>query len=282
MRTRPQKSRKLALTNTGSLSVFAVGCGSAFSKTLGQNNFLIVKGDTHVLIDCGSKTPARLRALGLELPEIRNYLITHSHADHIGGLEEAMLMGRYVARSKPRILIEESYQKTLWNHSLKGGASPNERHNGSTLSFEDFWDIQRPTARPDLPRNCAEFEIGSLNLKIFRTNHFPEQAQSWDTAAYSVGVIIDDAVLFTGDTKFDASLVSDFDRHFDIQTIFQDAQFFTGGVHASMYELADLPTHEKERMYLMHYADSYESKEDEVLSLGFRGFVREHVWYSWP
>ncbi|TVQ25048.1 MAG: MBL fold metallo-hydrolase [Spirochaetaceae bacterium] len=282
MRTRAQKNRTLALTNTGRLSLFALGCGSAFARTLGQNNYLVVKGDTHLLIDCGTKTPARLRANGVELTDIRNYLVTHSHADHIGGLEEAMLMGRYVARSRPRILIEEAYESVLWNHSLKGGAAPNERHQGQTLNFSDFWDVQRPTPRTDLPRNCAEFVIGTLNVKIFRTNHFPEQARSWDTATYSVGMLFDDTVLFTGDTKFDATLISDFEEHFDIQTIFQDAQFFTGGVHASIYELADLPEHQKTRMHLMHYADSFESKEAEIRKLGFQGFVRENTWYSWP
>lgn len=280
MEIRPLGENKLTLTNDGRLSVFALGCGGAFSRSLGQNNFLIIKGNDHLLVDCGTKTPARLRSLGLEATDIRNFLITHSHADHIGGLEEVMLMGRYVTKRKPVAYIEERYQKLLWNDSLKGGAAANERHNGSYLAFEDFWDTVRPEPVDGMPREMSTFEVGSLNIKIFRTNHFPEQAKSWKTAAYSVGLVIDDRILFTGDTKFDASLIADIEAHIPIEWIFQDAQFFTGGIHASLDELMHLPEETRARMLLMHYADSYETKVNEIAERGFYGFAREMVYYD--
>ena len=43
---------QVALKNDGDLSLFFVGTGAAFAKTLNQNNLLIVKGDDHLLIDC--------------------------------------------------------------------------------------------------------------------------------------------------------------------------------------------------------------------------------------
>lgn len=280
MQVRPLGESPLSLTNDGQLSIFALGCGSAFARTLGQNNFLIIKGDVHLLVDCGTKTPTRLRKLGVEVTEIRNILLTHSHADHIGGLEEVMLMGRYVAGRKPTALIEERYQRRLWNDSLKGGAASNERHDGKFLGFDDFWEIVRPTPNPSLPRDAASFSIGDLNVTIFRTNHFPEQAMNWQTAAYSVGLLLDNRVLFTGDTKFDSDLISDFDQHFPIEWIFQDAQFFTGGVHASVDELDTLPAHVKERMLLMHYADSWKDKVPDIENRGYHGFVQEYCYYD--
>ena len=41
---RIHKPARLDLTNDGELSLFFVGCGSAFAKTLNQTNLLIVKG----------------------------------------------------------------------------------------------------------------------------------------------------------------------------------------------------------------------------------------------
>lgn len=280
MNIRPLGDNRLTLTNDGHLSVFTVGCGGAFSRSLGQNNYLIIKGNDHVLVDCGTKTPARLRSFGLETSDIRNFLITHSHADHIGGLEEVMLTGRYVAKQKPVAFIEKRYEKLLWNESLKGGAASNERHNGRYLSFDDFWDMVRPEPLEGMPREMAAFDVGSLNIKIFRTNHFPEQAQSWKTAAYSVGLVIDDRILFTGDTKYDASLIPDIEAHMAIEWIFQDAQFFTGGVHASLDELMQVPEATRARMLLMHYADSFQTKADEIAERGFYDFAREGHFYD--
>jgi len=89
-------------------SLFFIGAGNAFTKKFYQNNALIVKGQDHVLIDCGTRTPEALATLGLSVMDVHTYLITHSHADHIGGLEEVMLINRYMARRKtiPRIPVE--------------------------------------------------------------------------------------------------------------------------------------------------------------------------------
>ena len=84
----------------GALSITFIGAGNAFTKKFYQNNVLLVKGSDHVLIDCGSRAPEALALLDLSVTKVRNYLITHSHADHVGGLEEVMLMNRYMARQK--------------------------------------------------------------------------------------------------------------------------------------------------------------------------------------
>ena len=55
MKTTPVASRPLTLTNGGSLDLFFLGVGSAFTKRHYQTNLLIVKGDEHLLVDCGTK-----------------------------------------------------------------------------------------------------------------------------------------------------------------------------------------------------------------------------------
>ena len=56
MKTRDFYS-KTEFTNAGQLSVFFLGTGSAFTKLNFQNNILIIKGEDHVLVDCGSLCP---------------------------------------------------------------------------------------------------------------------------------------------------------------------------------------------------------------------------------
>ena len=55
-----------------------------------EGNALVVEvGDTRVLIDCGFRvrdTVARLMKLGLAAESISAILVTHEHADHIGGV----------------------------------------------------------------------------------------------------------------------------------------------------------------------------------------------------
>src|SRR5512145_990534 len=100
----------LPLKNDGHLGLTFIGSGSAFSKRFFQTNVLIVKGNTHLLVDCGSRAPEALYKLGRSVTEIENMLITHSHADHIGGLEECMLLNRYAAKRKASIVITKEYQ----------------------------------------------------------------------------------------------------------------------------------------------------------------------------
>ena len=281
MRIRKPATRKLPLTNKGQLGILFLGSGSAFTKKNYQNNILIVKGDDHVMIDCGTRTPEALTRLGRTVGDIRNYLITHSHADHVGGLEEVMLVNRYMTRTKPHIHISEEYQNILWEHSLRGGAEQNERHDGEGLGFEDFWIVHRPTERPDLPRAATEAQIGGINLKTFRTRHFPEQARSWEDSFYSIGLIIDDRVMFSGDTQFDEDLVVSFDEIFSPEVIFHDVQFFSGGIHASLKELNGLPRHVRDRIFLMHYPDSWKDHADEAKRHGMQ-FVKQWVFYEFP
>ena len=280
MQVRRLKQKQLPLTNDGRLSLFPVGCGSAFSKVLYQNNILIVKGNSHVMIDCGTRTPQALSEIGRPVSDIQTWLVTHSHADHIGGLEEVMLMGRYVARTKPEIVITEEYEETLWYMSLRGGGEFNEVHDGRGLAFADFWNTIRPQPLDGYPRDTREVVIGDLNLKLVRTRHFPQQAPDWQESAYSVGIVLDDRILFTGDTQFDADLLESYDSRFNFEYIFHDVQFFTGGIHASLDELAALPSGLKRRMILMHYGDAWKRHVKRIRREGFIGFARQGSTYT--
>jgi ribonuclease BN (tRNA processing enzyme) len=280
MEIRELKTKPITLTNDGRVSLFFIGVGSAFSKRHYQTNILIIKGNDHLLVDCGTKTPQAFFELGMQMTDIRNFLITHSHADHIGGLEEVMLNNRYVLRKKPTMVITDIYKHILWDSSLRGGSGFNEEEAGKLLGFTDLWNVIQPRWLPNYPRETYEADVGSINLKIFRTIHIPDSSHIWETAFWSSGIVIDNRIMFTSDTKFDKLLLDDYNNKFQLETIFHDCQFFTGGVHASLEELNTLSSDYKRKMVLMHYGDNWDKFEDKVKEYGFNGLAKQWNFYD--
>ena len=271
--------RKLALKNDGALELFWIGVGSAAAKRHAQSNFLIIKGDAHVLVDFGALGPlALLQTARLKPTDIRNILPTHSHADHIGGIEEMFLTWRYgsVKRGgpKPMCIINEHYQEILWDRSLRGGLEWNEEAGrGQLLSFTDYCDVVRPTWKTQQPREIWTINFEGIQLDLFRTKHVPETATDWQSSFVSFGLMIDGRVLVSGDTRFDPDLLDVYADQAEV--IFHDVQFFPGGVHTPLDNLRTLPTKWKEKMHLYHYSDDYEAQD----ITGFAGWTRQGVRY---
>lgn len=269
----------LSLDQGKELRLFFIGVGSAFSKTLFQNNIIITKGKDHLLVDCGTLTPLALSQLGLPLGDITDYFVTHIHLDHTGGLEEVALSARYTSENRPRLYIPAYFEDILWTSSLRGGCAYNERQDGHYLTLADFFDIRRPRWISDQPRETWEFSVGSINVKVFRTMHIPDSAQSWEDSYPSFGLLVDDRILFSGDTRFDPDLIRDFGSDSKIEAIFHDCQLFTGGVHASLEEISQFPKNIKKKTYLMHYQDNWKDAEEAAQKAGFGGFAKRNTFY---
>lgn len=272
----------LSLTSGGALELTFVGSGSAFSKKFFQNNLLIVKGESHILVDCGTRAPEALSQLGLSVGAVRNYLITHTHADHIGGLEEVMLVNRYFHKRKTTLIAPEKLRKILWSMSLRGGAAYNETHDGVPLGLEDFWDLVTPLPVEGGKRELCEARVGGIEVRFFRTKHIPDNAADWRRSFPSYGIVIDGRILFTSDTRHDPALVEGLDREYGFEAVFHDCQLFTGGVHASLEELAGLSETLRAKTYLMHYGDKIEDFRGRAAELGFAGIVEQWRTYSFP
>jgi len=273
---------KLSLTNKGELQIFFIGVGSAFASLNFQTNFIIVKGNQHLLVDFGNKSQIALEQVaGLKTTDIEFFLPTHSHSDHVGGIETIALMSRYVGvpilkRTKPTMIITEEYQRVLWDNTLRGGICFNEREeeNKRNLSFGDYFQVIRPTWKQHQPREIFEVNLGGISLEIFRTKHIPDNASNWETSFVSYGLFIDGHVFISCDTKFDIDLIN---MYADSSTVmFHDVQFFDGGVHAPLNELKKLPAEIKEKMYLMHYGDNWESQD----ITGFAGLTQQGIIYQ--
>jgi ribonuclease BN (tRNA processing enzyme) len=271
---------RLNLSNDGTLEIFFIGVGSAFATTRFQTNFLIIKGDRHVLVDFGITGPAALRQVaGLELTDISTFLPTHSHCDHVGGVEMLALMNRYVGipslgRPKLSAIINEEYQQVLWEMSLRGGMEWNEiSSEGQRLSFNDFFTVVRPERIEGRQRETWQLSLGDLDVEFFRTNHIPDNATHAHNAFISYGLFIDNRIFISGDTKFDRELIDLYaDRS---EFMFHDATTFANPVHAYVEDLRGLPADIKSKMVLMHYPDG----ADQVPADDFLGWALQGMRY---
>ena len=273
-------NNKLSLTNDGHLELFFIGVGSAFATTLNQTNFFIIKGQRHILVDFGITGPRALREISnLEVDDIEIILPTHSHSDHVGGIEYLALFNRHVGirhrnKAKLKAVINEEYQDVLWNMTLRGGMGWNETdETARQLRFEDYFDVIRPTWKTNNPREIWEVDIGAIHIEMFRTKHIPEKSESWKTAFLSYGLFIDDRVFCSVDTRFDRELIDLYAHRSEV--IFHDVQFFTGSVHTPLINLKSLPPDIKEKMYLVHYSDDWTSQNVS----DFAGFTRQGCRY---
>lgn len=278
-----------SLTTDGHLRIVFIGSGSAFAKRRRQSNILIIKGDQHLLVDCGTQGPLALHDLGLSVLDVRNYLPTHSHADHIGGFEEIALVNRYTpGASKPKLIILRDYQEILWSKSLAGGAEYGEADQGRPLHLADFFEIERPVGMEIQGRKFWRYQLGPLEIIIMRTRHFPDSAANVDESQWCCGVMINQRVWISGDTMFDPNYVWRFADKVDI--MFHDCQLYTGGVHASYHELMSLPREIRGKMFLYHYGDNWDRPDTWVKKTdkftgnpvedGFLGWTRQQVAYD--
>ncbi len=270
----------LPLKNGGDLELTFIGAGGAFSKKFFQNNLLVVKGDSHLLVDCGTRAPEALSLLGLSVGQVGNYLITHTHADHIGGLEEVMLVNRYGLHRKTTMVVADKLRGSLWSMSMRGGASFNELRGGKYLEYEDFWDRIVPKRIRGGARELCEARVGDIEARLFRTKHIPDSAPDWSSSFPSYGLILDRRILFTSDTRYDPEMVCSLDAEYGFEAIFHDCQLFTGGVHASLEELAGLPPGIRARTRLMHYGDKIEDFAPRIAELGFLGIAEQWKTYK--
>lgn len=276
-----QQGEPLSLKTDGRLRVIFIGVGSAFAKRRRQSNILLIQGDHHVLIDCGTQGPLALNDIGLSVRDVNCYLPTHSHADHIGGFEEIMLMNRYGGLPRqPKLIILRDYQDLLWSKSLSGGAEYCEANQGQSLQITDFFDILRPNPIEAYGRKCWVVQLGPMELMLMRTRHFPDSALNVDESQWCSGVFVNQKVWISGDTMFDCEYPERFSPKAEV--MFHDCQLSVGGVHASYQELMTLPKEIRNKTYLYHYGDNWDRPESWIHETDkFTGIPEEDGFLGW-
>lgn len=232
-----------------------IGTGSGLNPTLGNTSFIVRGEDRTLLVDCGFTVPLELIKSG-KLKDITDVVLTHTHADHIGGIEGFAFMNYFAYKNKgdkrPNLYIaSDDFAHDLWANSLKGGMEKNQNDNNVPFdaTLETYFNIyiRKQVSIPSLP-----------SFSLFQTLHVQNME--------NYGLRFDNGIFYSGDT------VELPDKNSKL--IFQDCQFYetSTDVHISYDKLnRELSPETKAKTYLVHLGGGYDKLNSK--SDGFAGFV---------
>ncbi len=242
-----------------------VGTGDAFSRRYGQTNVLIETDDTRMMIDFGHLAPQRLEALGVQLAQLTHVVISHIHADHVGGLEELAFLSRFVHHRRVELMIPRGLADLLWDHSLRGGLEMVADKDGAPADCDlsTYFDVA------ELDEGWQT--VGPLGLRPFKTDHVPGK-DSWGFVVRELAS--GDQMIFGCDTRtpHPELLAEPISEDFGRGPIFHDCHLGRGGVasiHIPLEEI-DYPPEVQERIVVVHYSDRLEDHEDRILEAGLK------------
>jgi mRNA degradation ribonuclease J1/J2 len=233
-----------------------IGTGAGLNPTLGNTSFLIKAEERTLLVDCGFSVPVELIKKG-KLKEITDVVITHTHSDHIGGLEGLAFMNYFAfnrrEENRPNLYLpSEEFAKNLWENSLKGGLEKIQDDNNKpvTAKLDTYFKV-KITKDIEIPNMPA--------AHLFSAPHVQDME--------NYGVKLDNGIFYSGDSL---NLPPTNEK-----IIFQDCQFYETktDVHIVYSRLKkDLSAEVKAKTYLVHLSGGYDkinAQED-----GFAGLVK--------
>ena len=230
------------------IKVNPLGTGGAFTKYY-HNNYIMELGDRKLLVDAGTTLRSSLPAAGFNYPDITDIIITHLHADHVGGLEEFAQRCMYLHQYKPHLWIREELSEGL-NNTLSSGLCTDG------LSLSDYFHVHYVKDR---------FRLGShYEVELLPTDNLhAKNMLSMGLKLYDTQEDIN--IIYTSDIGMHEEAA--FDTHMDENTkaLFHDISFIKTPVHSYIEDVIAYYTGkiELQAIYGMHYADDIDITETE-------------------
>ncbi len=245
-----------------------IGSGSAFTLNNYQSNILLeldvdTNGMNHVdrlLLDCGTDARFALRDMNLNAGHIDSIYISHTHADHIGGLEWYAFSRKFSDLPLPKLYISQYFENALW-FSLAPGL---QSITGQTANLHTYFDVTSIAAN-------GVFTWRGIEFKLIQVPHIFDGFNSYP----SFGLFFEvngKKIYITTDMQF--NFQKPFKPYEYADIIFQDCETAQkpSGVHAHFNQLKTLPPEIKEKMWLYHYGME---KLPNAINDGFKGFVKK-------
>lgn len=93
--------------STSKLIVTCIGSGDAFhSGGRLHSCYHLDTGDTQLLLDCGSSSPAGFARCSINPDQLDGVIVSHLHGDHFGGIPYLLLAGKYLhRRTRPLLCV---------------------------------------------------------------------------------------------------------------------------------------------------------------------------------
>lgn len=255
------------------MSIEFLGTGSAF--VLGEENFqsniivaVEVNGETkRLLIDAGTSIAEALNMAEYKPQDIEAVLITHLHADHVGGVEYIAFKNYFeqfpFGVKKPILLGEGNMLDAGWNTTWKGGM---KYLGDKTATLETYFEVNGLYEK-------EIYNFHGVEISIFETKHCEDF--DGDFKSYGVKIVNDGLVMVvSGDCKWDPEGMKDLYEEADI--IFHDCEIaeYPNSVHAQYNQLKTLPDEIRAKMALYHYSTKGGTIElPAAVEDGFIGFL---------
>ena len=253
-----------------------LGTGGAFTdyRVNYHNNAFVDTDEGPVLLDCGGTAVQSLKELGIRAWDVAGAVISHTHGDHSGGLEQLVWERVYTGPAGPSWLRTSIYSNPIVID-----------HLGRMLRhpLEEFTDRDGKVAGNGYQRVVEAhgvlrpFEVGGVRFTLHKTPHVV--GNGFDKPTY--GILIERGgkqMYYSGDTTFRPEIGDLFP---DAGIIYHDCDFsnpYPGAVHSFYRELCSLPADVKKRMVLMHYTVVPDGVDP--IADGFMGAAKRHESFS--
>lgn len=223
-----------------------LGVGAAHAVSLGSSAVVIERdGKPLLLIDCGPDTLDRYLAAYGSLPPA--LFITHTHMDHVAGMEQLFFKSWFDPRlrGKTRVFLHAALLPWL---QARVADYPGTLAEGGV----NYWEAFRL-----LP--CTRgFWLEDLWFDVFATRHH--------VPGTSYGLALDGSFVYTGDTRPIPELLARYEGGAEV--IAHDCSLVGNPSHTGIDDIErEYPASLRSRMVLYHYGSS-----DDGQALKARGY----------